>query len=314
MEILKSNGRTVWNAQIESHPALWSVAVGAEVIDELLALTKDVADLDALIQDYQPGMFKLEAIDVLARRVRGIVDHQIGFCQVRFEDDARLSDQQLRLLYLLLSLQLGDHCGHYKRLHEVKDQGYDYRKVPVSVSMTKNFAPLHTDCTLRVANPNVIGLMCLCPAMHGGESLVINASTVYDKIKRNHPEIVETLHGDYYRLPVTPWDRKFEGEWNKFPVFAFDDDGAIEFRYMRYWLEEGYRELGVEMSEEQKGALGVLDGHLEKGEDVAQIPLTRGDILYCNNRYVAHSRNHFEDSPDLSKQRLLLRTWLSFRD
>lgn len=314
MEMLKSNGRSVWNAEIASHAALWSVEMDDAVIDELQALTKDTNDLDAVIEGYQPGMFKLDAIDSLAKRLRKIIDREIGFCHVKLEDASRLSDGQLRLLYLMLSLQLGEHCGHYKRLHEVKDQGYDYRKVPVSVSKTKSYAPLHTDCTLRVANPDVIALMCMRPAMQGGESLVINSSLVYDKIKKNHAEIVETLHGDFYRLPVTPWDRKFEGEWNKFPVFAFDQSGAIEFRYMRYWLEEGYRELGVDMSETQKNALDILDAHLDTAEDVVVIPLSRGDILYCNNRYVAHSRKNFENSPDVNEQRLLLRMWLSFRD
>ena len=80
------------------------------------------------------------------------------------------------------------------------------------------------------------------------------------------------------------------------------------FRYMRFWIEKGQAKAGEPLTDQELGALDILDELISAPEQVVRFHLEAGDVLWVNNRTLAHNRSEFQDTPE--NMRLLHRMWL----
>jgi alpha-ketoglutarate-dependent taurine dioxygenase len=77
---------------------------------------------------------------------------------------------------------------------------------------------------------------------------------------------------------------------------------------MRYWIEVGQDKAGQALDDRELRALDLLDEVLARPEHVVRFRLEQGDVLWVNNRVMAHNRTGYEDSPGNVRQ--LQRMWI----
>jgi len=95
---------------------------------------------------------------------------------------------------------------------------------------------------------------------------------------------------------------------NDIPIYQYDADGGVIFRYMRYWIESALVKLGREIPSELTKALDIIDNYFAAPEHAMCFRLERGDMLFVNNRFLCHNRTAFEDGEN---PRVYVRAWIN---
>mmetsp|Transcript_10855 Transcript_10855/g.16686 ORF Transcript_10855/g.16686 Transcript_10855/m.16686 type:complete len:397 (+) Transcript_10855:26-1216(+) len=250
----------------------------------------------------------------LCKQVRNELYHGSGMVRMSCEQEVK-DDSTLRRLYLAVGVLLGQPLSNnaYGRLYTVQDKGGNYRHQAIPISQTKQATGLHTDSSSHNVLPDLVGLLCLRPDARGeGQSRLSSAQRAHELMKRCHPELVRVLEQDHYRDIVTPGSgepTRQERLQNSFPIFTSDANGNFQsIRYMRYWIEQGYKKLQGRVPSQLLQAMTVLDQVLNSDDQamVATFTLQQGEQLWVNNQTILHDRTAYQDS-----RRLLLRQWVS---
>ena len=299
--------RNAWTAAQMLSSTAWrfDAADCAGDQERLRSWAETVADPVAA---YEPVAVPLPHLDALGAAARREALHGSGLALVRgFGGD----DLQLRLCFLALGARIGPILTNYGRLYDVTDRGEDYRQNAVPVSMTREPTSFHTDSSSKEVEPACVALLCLQPARTGGVSLLCSAASVHEALRQEDPEALDRLYRDFARDVVTPGKTRSPDtvRHNRFPIFRLD--GArdeLVFRYMRYWIERAHDVIGEPLPAADLRALDLLDARLADERFVLPIALQRGDMLFLDNRTIAHNRTAYEDAPD--RPRLYVRMWM----
>lgn len=229
---------------------------------------------------------------------------------LRVTTGSHYSESELRRLYAMTSRALGWINNRYTYFFDVMDRGLDYTKEAIPVSKTKAETGYHTDSTAKHYFPDIIGLLCLQPAKSGGESLITNAANLFQHIITEHPELKDLLHQPWCRDVITPGTvNNTEAILaNDIPIYQYDSNGGVIFRYMRYWIESALVKLGSEIPSELTKALDIIDNYFAAPEHAMCFRLERGDMLFVNNRFLCHNRTAFEDGEN---PRVYVRAWIN---
>jgi alpha-ketoglutarate-dependent taurine dioxygenase len=219
-----------------------------------------------------------------------------------------LDEQTLRLLFLAIGLQLGTPIETYGRLYDVQDSGVSYKEKAVPVSQTRESTGMHTDSSMKSVCPRVVGLLCIRPAVRGGNSRIASAAETHERLRAAAPALLDRLYGAYVRDAVTPGaDRSREAiARNRFPIFAWQ--GRLVLRYMRYWIERGHDRAGLLLDPEDIAAFDMLDRELSNERNALTFRMEPGEMLFIDNTTTAHDRDAYEDDP--AAPRLMVRLWL----
>jgi hypothetical protein len=261
-----------------------------------------------LTQPNQSDVQQLSAVAPIAVQWLNQLNTSPG--AVRITTSTNYSDSELRLLYAKVSRSLGWLNNRYTYFFDVMDRGLDYTKEAIPVSKTKAETGYHTDSTAKHYFPDIVGLLCLQPAKSGGESLITNAANMINVILERHPEYQEILHKAWCRDVITPGiEHNTEAILaNDIPLFQYDTEGGVIFRYMRYWIESALLKLGRVIPAELTHTLDSIDAYFAKPEHAMCFRLERGDMLFVNNRFLCHNRTAFEDG---DQPRVYVRAWIN---
>jgi hypothetical protein len=242
-------------------------------------------------------------------RLRERLFEQEGVCWIRGLADWGLSGDEQRFLYLAIGLAMGNPLTPYGRLYAVEDRGVDYTRTAAPVSATAAETGFHTDSSSVDTLPDIVALLCEEPSTLGGESLISNALRTHGDLCLRAPGAIAILEQAFIRDVVTPGRERTHANLlrNRFPIFS-GSGRSCTFRYMRYWIEQGQERAGLPLSAEQISALDTLDDLLSAPEHVVQFRLERGDMLFIDNRIVAHNRLAYRDAP--GTHRRLQRMWI----
>jgi hypothetical protein len=190
--------------------------------------------------------------------------------------------------------------GHI--LGHVKDLGGDYADPTTRGYYTRAEMRIHSDPC------DYVGLLCLQTAKKGGASCVTSSITVYNTMLKTRPDLVQILINDLYRSKkgdVNPG----ETPWFKQPIFSFYD-GYFSAVGLGDSIDKAEGLPGVPpFSDALKEAIKVYRQVAE--ESLVDIPFLPGDIQFLNNYVALHTRREYEDWPEPSRKRHLLRLWLS---
>jgi alpha-ketoglutarate-dependent taurine dioxygenase len=88
-------------------------------------------------------------------------------------------------------------------------------------------------------------------------------------------------------------------------------DGLISVRLIRNQINAACTKTGVPLEPIERAALDFFD---ELAQDPAvhlDMDLQVGDIQFCNNYVMLHSRTSFEDHPEIERRRHMIRLWLT---
>jgi hypothetical protein len=156
---------------------------------------------------------------------------------------------------------------------------------------------------------NTVALMCLETAKSGGESLLISASTLYNEISSQRPDLLATLMRGYRHSRRNQRDPDQAPVMEDHtPVFSFIE-GVFHSCYSRISILSSL-EQGITLSGQQAAALDYLEQVLARPELAMAMEFRKGDIQLVNNFTLLHSRKAFIDH-SLERRRHLLRLWLT---
>ena len=294
----------VWNVLPTAHDI--TVELPRNWTDQLLSDLSETVDwLNA------PNTYSASTCALLGEQTNvwlGYIHRSPGALRLRVE--SAYSDRELRVLYAMLSRSLGYLNNRYAYFFDVQDRGLDYTKEAIPVSKTKAETGYHTDSTAKHYFPDIIGLLCLQPAIQGGESLITNAANLLNHLKESNPEREKLLHLPLCRDVITPGTvQNTEAiRANDIPLFQIDEQGGVVFRYMRYWIESALEKLNEPAPDGLKETLDAIDSYFAQPENAMCFRMDRGEMLFVNNRFLCHNRTAFVDG---EKPRVYVRAWIN---
>jgi hypothetical protein len=202
----------------------------------------------------------------------------------------------------------GRHLGHVgaqnregELLAHVRDQGRSYDDL--SVRGYKTAARLEYHCDLA----DVVGLLCLRTAKHGGRSRFVSSVTVWNELFERRPDLARRM------FEPLAFDTRGDGGLDFFPIVPCRHaDGVLRTFYHGDYFRTAERQPGAPR-------LGPLEHELlETYDAIANSPgmfvemdFAPGDVQLLSNHTVLHARSPYEDHVEPERKRHLLRLWLS---
>ena len=218
-------------------------------------------------------------------------------------DDFDLAE--LRLIYLGLGCHLGrpvsqsamgDFVGDVINVGDKDRNERAYR--------SRRKLQLHTD---RCDN---IAMLCIRPAVSGGESSCASALAIHNVMLTERPELLACLYNGYFhhrfgeQAPgeplVTP---------KRIPIFSFAD-GVATVIFIRGYIDLAEKEGHVQLSNDERAALDYFEEVANRPEIRLDYMMQSGDLSIMNNCLLLHARSEFIDAEDPAQKRHLLRLWL----
>ena len=192
--------------------------------------------------------------------------------------------------------------GHI--LGHVRDIGADASDPDSRIYQTCERQTFHTD------SADLVGLLCLRDAREGGESLLVSAETIYNRMRSERPDLLLKLFD-----PIAT-DRRGEipdgaKPFMEIPVLNWHQEFLTVF-YQRQYINSAARfDDAMPLSAEHVEALDYFDSLANHPDLCISMRLVPGDMQFVYNHSQLHDRTGFLDWPEKSERRHLMRLWLS---
>ncbi len=296
------------------HPGAWTgaalggkealmVDVGADrlaAIDALLTRTRHLRP-----QQVTRAEFDHPLVNELMHEVRDLLLHGRGVVILRGVTPQRYSEEDFQRIYWGFGTHLGQAAVQSvdgDRLGYVETRDADPRKRGYRSPQELN---MHSD------SYEIVGLMCVRPAMSGGITGLVSSLALHNEILRTRPELLAPLYdGYYYASEEAQFDERPVSE-TKVPVFSCTD-GRVSCHFEIGQLRNAAQRLGVELPPDFAAAIEHFRTLAVRDDLALKFLLEPGEMLLFHNFITLHSRTAFEDFPD--RKRLLLRLWLTVPD
>jgi hypothetical protein len=283
----------------------WSYRITDSDIAELTDAVASVRRQGIAVEAVGRKNFPLKGLaDVLADVKRELTDGR-GMVMIQNFPIDRFDRCETAIAYLGLGSYLGDTISQNGQGHilgHVKDLGGDYADLNTRGYMTRAEMLFHADAS------DYVGLLCLNGARSGGESRVASSVTVYNRILKNRPDLAKVLCEDFYRSnsgELSPGQLPYF----KQPIFSFID-GYFSATGAGAAIDKALKLPGVPpYTAAQKEAVDLYRQTVH--ESAVDIGFEPGDIQLLNNFVTLHTRREYQDWPEESRKRHLLRLWLS---
>ncbi|WGF90872.1 TauD/TfdA family dioxygenase [Marinivivus vitaminiproducens] len=303
------DGPKAWRGADLGEEGPWLLSVTATEQKEITAALDHAKCSGVPMLHWQEQDFPLETMHLKLAGMAHEIRDGLGFAILRGLDIGAWTDEEVGMVYWGLGVHLGEPLGQNPKgdlLGHVYDQKRPYGQLDVRGYETNAYLPYHTDSC------DFLGLMCLRQGLSGGLSSVVSSVSVHNAILEQHPEYLGLLYNGFYYI------RREEALGSKgfsevpIPVFG-QHDGVISCRYLRNQINAAAAKRGVPLTTIEQEALDFLDEQTQREDLRLDFMLEPGDMEFCNNYTVLHSRTSFTNGPDLHQQRHMLRLWLKFR-
>jgi Taurine catabolism dioxygenase TauD, TfdA family len=293
-----------WEPEALAEVESWSYQITNRDADELAESTAAVRRKGVAMVDIERDDFPLRAFgEVLLDVRRELLDGR-GIVMMRGFPLDRFDREETAIAYIGLGSWLGETMSQNKFGHilgHVKDLGGDYNDPYTRGYMTRAEMRFHTDAC------DYVGLLCLHTPKSGGASRIASSVTVYNRMLERRPDLVKVLTEDFYRSrsgEMSPGELPYF----KQPIFSFID-GYFSATGVGAVIDKAQQIPGVpKFTAAQQEAIEVYRRTVE--ECSLDIDFQRGDIQFLNNFVMLHTRREYEDWPEPSRKRHLLRLWL----
>jgi len=300
-------------------PSAWRGVAMAQHADWLETLTEgEIAEIDAAVQTFKqsgagygsirPSRFRLPKLGPRLERMLEQLLHGRGFVQIRGFPVERYSIEEIAAAYLGIGSYFGGFRSQNAKGHllgHVQDIGLDIADPNVRYYQTNQALEYHTDSC------DIVGLMCLQTAKHGGESRIVSSVSLYNEMMARRPDLAEAL---FHAFPTDRRGEIPEGQepWFDIPVFNWHA-GQLTTIYVGQYIRSAQTHFPTarRLTPIELEAIAMLD---EISNDPAlnlRIQFQPGDMQFVHNHQILHARTDFEDWPEAERKRHLLRLWLS---
>jgi hypothetical protein len=250
--------------------------------------------------------FRLPTLAPVLRRVRDELMHGRGFALIQGVPVEGLSERQCETAALGLAAHVGGIVPQGPEgapVMHVRDTGADPSHARTKSYQHSGRLGYHSDPT------DVVALLCVRPAKSGGLSAVVSSVAVHNEVVRTRPDLAEVLY--------EPWwhDRRTGDGPDSFytkPICAARPGGGVSIAYGPDYLRSAQRGATVPpFTRAQEEAMTLLDDLTNDPRFRLTMDFQPGDLQFLNNHVTLHSRTAYEDHPDPSRRRHLLRLWLT---
>ena len=293
--------------ELAKNPAQWLYQLKPTDIADLESAAAQFQTLDINIGEITKELFPLAHFSDHLRELKEKLLHGIGVELIRGLPTAFYNKETIATIFCGIGAHIGSarsQNAHGHILGHVRDVGLDSKDVTTRIYQTSVRQTFHTDST------DVVALLCLQPAKEGGESQLVSAETIFNKMQQQRPDLVPHL------FDVVATDRRGEvpiGEkpYFEIPVLSWFKN-YLTVQYQRQYVDSAQRFPDApRLSEQQIEALNYFDSLANDPELYLSMNLEPGDMQFVYNHSQLHDRTGFTDWPDPTKRRHLLRLWLS---
>jgi len=182
-------GRSAWiGADLARHPEEWVIQLSAANIAEIETATASCLGRD--IASITRADFPLPAFGPVLDGLRDELLNGLGFVLIRGLPVEGRSIEHSAIAYWGIGAYLGsprsqNAMGHV--LGHVRDLGLATEDPNVRTYQTTERQHFHTDSC------DIVGLLCLKTAMHGGLSSLVSSNAIYNAMAERHPDLVGRL-------------------------------------------------------------------------------------------------------------------------
>lgn len=299
---------SVWRGDELTNAERWIVPFTEEDLTDferaLAAVSaKDFTDVTEMrAEDFPLRRFQERIADIVHR-----LEHGLGLVLLRgLPIYDRFSEQQAAIIYWGLGCHLGQLVPQNRKgdlIGHIRDLG---RRGPYERAYATNEdLGFHTDST------DFVGLLCLRPALYGGESFVASSGLLYNTVIGEHPEYLPILNKSF------PTDWRSEEPpgspgWYKEPLYSYFG-GALSATVRTGRAISAMRFPDVpRLTADEVSCFMYFDSLAKRPGVALGMQLQTGDMQFINNFVTVHTRTAFADDPeDPAHQRHLLRLWMS---
>ncbi|MAN79844.1 MAG: hypothetical protein CMM77_06155 [Rhodospirillaceae bacterium] len=304
--------KSAWTAAELAGDANWTRRLNAEEIAALEQVTADLAGRGRGAQQFGREDIDSPVLTALADWAVEELENGRGCVLLKGLEIERYDRPRIEAMYWALTVLMGQPMHQNPDgdlIGEVTDKGLDYNDPLIRGYKTRQKLYFHCD------GLDMVSLFCLQPSMSGGESQIASSMAVYNEILMTRPEYLPVLYeGFHFNLrgegkagethPVTR---------HKVPVYSWCD-GRLSCRYLRKAIIEGQEFVGEPISDLARDALDYIQELCVSDRFRYDMTFEQGDIQILNNYVTLHSRAAFEDWPDGTRKRNLLRIWFNMRN
>jgi hypothetical protein len=301
-------GPRVWMRET-AQPRRWTLELSAQVLAEIDSMLRAMCESPLPLLLLHPDQFQLAACQDLMAGVKQILVTGIGLAVLDRLPMENLSPEEATAVFWVLGYLLSIPVATKwdgTMLYDVTNSGQSFGYA-VRGSVTNVELPFHTDNAFGLTLPDYVGLLCINPALSGGESRFCSLYTVHNEMLRHHPRLLRRLYEPSY------YDRQAEHApeapkvlWA--PMFRHVDD-RLYARLTPNLIRRGYEMMDATMDDALIEALECLEDILSHEDLWIEFVLQRGQIQYLQNQCCAHFRSAFTDSDDPASKRHLVRVW-----
>jgi len=139
---------------------------------------------------------------------------------------------------------------------------------------------------------------------------VSSAEALYNEILARRPEYLEPLYrGFHFDLTGKAGTGPAFTE-QRIPVFSHRN-GKLSCVFNKDRIALGMKKADRQLDDLELAAVVYLDALAKSDEFTIRILLKAGDVLFLNNKCTLHARDEYDDWPEVSRKRLLLRLWMN---
>lgn len=301
-------GPSAWiGRDMAANPDRWLVTLGSADIDDLLQAAEHFLSLGRDVGQIRAEDFPLKRLHT---HLAGLRDKLIHGCGVEVLRGLPV-DQMDRAMAATIFCGIGAHLGSARSqnaaghiLGHVRDVGADANDPNTRIYQTSARQTFHTD------SADMVGLLCLRNAQQGGDSLLVSAETIFNRMLDQRPDLLPCLFD-----PIAT-DRRGEipeggNPWMDIPPLSWHA-GKLTVFYQRQYIDSAQRFDGaMRLTPAHVEALDLFDALANDSELHFSMRLQPGDMQFVYNHAQLHDRTGFVDWPDPDRRRHLLRLWLS---
>jgi hypothetical protein len=302
------DGPAAWTAeQMRTAPERWLYTLGAADIADLERAAAHFATLGKDIGEITSADFPLAHFGAHLQTLADKLLNGVGIEVIRGLPTPRYGTKTAATIFCGIGAHLGtarsqNAAGHI--LGHVRDTGADAGDPKTRIYQTSARQTFHTD------SADVVGLLCLKDAQEGGQSLLVSALSIYNRMRAQRPDLLALLFD-----PIAT-DRRGEVPDGAKPFLEIPPlswhAGHLTVFYQRQYIDSAQRfEGALRLTPAHIEALDLFDTLANDPSLHFEMQLQPGDMQFVYNHNQLHDRTGFLDWPDLDKRRHLLRLWLS---
>jgi hypothetical protein len=285
----------------------WLYTLKPEDVDDLENAARHFLSLDRDVGEITKDTFPLTAFFSHVHALRHCILNGVGFEVLHGLPIENYTQKFAATIFCGIGAHLGSARSQNAQGHilgHVRDLGADASDPNSRIYQTCERQTFHTD------SADVVGLLCIREAKEGGQSLLVSAESIYNRMKAERPDLLGKLFD-----PIAT-DRRGEipegaKPFMEIPVLSWHE-GYLTVFYQRQYIDSAQRfKEAMRLTPEHVEALDMFDSLANDPDLCFGMQLEAGDMQFVYNHSQLHDRTGFLDWPDPAQRRHLMRLWLS---